>query len=113
MKYFHQSYLENPFRIKILNQQLENAFEIKFEAIFHINEKLSLFDNLEVFLNTIIFVIKKNCNQVILKLKSLRNKDFLREFKRNTLKEIKNDYLKFDFEDSEEKKEIKFSLSKI
>ncbi len=113
VKIFHRSYRISPFRLKIINESLEAAFEIIYEAIIHIHEEYTIFDNLEVILQGLISVIKKNCNQIVLKSKALRDKDFLREFKQSILKEFKNDYFEFDFKNFEEENKVLLSLNKI
>lgn len=113
VKIFHRSYRISPFRLKIINESLEAAFEIIYEAIIHIHEEYTIFDNLEVILQRLISVIKKDCNQIVLKSKALRDKDFLREFKQSILKEFENDYFEFDFKNFEEENKVLLSLSKI
>ena len=74
-------------------------------------DKFDLDENLEAILNELISVISVNYNQLIIKSQKLKDKEFQKSIKGSLKRELENDFIHFEIENSKFKDEIVIKLN--
>ena len=106
-----KSFWKDSFRLKILEDSSTKSIDLSYEALLDLGDRFDLDENLEAILNELISVISVNYNQLIIKSQKLKDKEFQKSIKGSLKRELENDFIHFEIENSKFKDEIVIKLN--